>query len=234
MINALIVEDEPNARDDLEEKILTHPEFNIIGKCVDAFEAIKEINSKHPDVVFLDIEMPQISGLEMLCMLDKADMPRIVFVTAYSKYAVEAFEKNAIDYLLKPVKMNRLNITLDRLKENCQPQPVVVDTLSTELKFIPCYIGNQKYLIPKNKVGHAYSTPTTGVHIITQDCQEYHTDLLLKVLEERTPLVRCHRQHLVNIDYIKLIEKLENGGEIRTCCDAVIPISRHYIKQFEK
>ncbi len=235
MIKTLIVDDEPHARDDLEEKISTDSEFNIIGKCADAFEAIKEINSKDPDVVFLDIKMPKISGIDMLSMLDKDNMPRIVFVTAHSEFAIEAFEKNAIDFLLKPVKVDRLKMTLDRLKKNYQPQPVVVDTLPTELKFIPCYIGNKKYLIHKTKVGHAYSTSTTGIHMVTQDCEEYHTDLTLKVLEEKTPLLRCHRQHLINIDYIKLIEILENGlGEIRTCCDTIIPISRNYMNHFGK
>ncbi len=137
MISTLIVDDEPHARDDLEEKITTDPEFNIVGKCTNAFEAIKEINNKRPDVVFLDIIMPKISGIEMLSMLDKNDMPRIVFVTAYGEYAIEAFEKNAIDFLLKPVKTDRLNITLNRLKENYQAQPDIVETLSTEMQFIP-------------------------------------------------------------------------------------------------
>ena len=118
MIKVLIVDDEPHARDDLEEKIGADPEFNIVGKCSNAFETIKEINRQHPDVVFLDINMPKISGIEMLSMLDKSDMPRIVFVTAYGEYAIEAFEKNAIDFLLKPVKMDRLCITLERLKKD--------------------------------------------------------------------------------------------------------------------
>ncbi len=142
MIKVLIVDDEPHARDDLEEKIGADPEFNIVGKCSNAFETIKEINRQHPDVVFLDINMPKISGIEMLSMLDKSDMPRIVFVTAYGEYAIEAFEKNAIDFLLKPVKMDRLCITLERLKKDYQPQPGVIESLSTEMQFIPCYKGS--------------------------------------------------------------------------------------------
>jgi len=104
MISTLIIDDEPHARDDLEKKIRTDPAFNVIGKCANAFEAIREINSKCPDVLFLDIKMPKISGIEMLSMLDKNDMPRIVFVTAYSEHAIEAFEQNAIDFLLKEIR----------------------------------------------------------------------------------------------------------------------------------
>ncbi|MCF6235466.1 MAG: two-component system response regulator BtsR [Gammaproteobacteria bacterium] len=234
MINALIVDDEPHARDDLEEKIGADPDFNIVGKCANAFEAIKEINSKRPNVVFLDIIMPKISGIEMLRMLDKDDMPRIVFVTAYPEYAIEAFEKNAIDFLLKPVKTDRLNITLERLKEDYRPQPDIVKILSTTMQFIPCYKDGCNYLINVKDVCRAFSTTTTGVHIVTgKNCEEFHTDLSLKVLEENTPLVRCYRQHLVDPDCIKMITKQENGlGEIHTVSGAIIPVSRKYMKDF--
>lgn len=234
MINTLIVDDEPHARDDLEEKIGVDPEFNIVGKCANAFEAIKEINSKRPEVVFLDINMPKISGIEMLRMLDKEDMPRIVFVTAHGEYAIEAFEKNAIDFLLKPVKMDRLHLTLKRLKENCQPQTGIVESLSTQMQFIPCYKGNCDYLINVKDVCRAFSSPTTGTHIITREgSQEFHSSLTLKILEENAPLTRCHRQHLINPEAIKYIEKLENGlGQIHTYTGEGIPVSRHYMREF--
>jgi len=234
MINTLIVDDEPHARDDLENKISTDPSFNIIGKCANAFEAIKKINRQQPDVVFLDIKMPKISGIEMLSMLDKDDMPRIVFVTAYSEHAIEAFEKNAIDFLLKPVKTERLNITLERLKDNHQPQTNVIETLSTPMQFIPCYKGNSDYLINVNNICHAFSSPTTGTHIVTQDDdKEFHSSLALKILEENTPLTRCHRQHLINPAAVKHIEKLENGlGQIHTYRGKKVPVSRNYMKNF--
>jgi len=234
MINTLIVDDEPHARDDLENKILTDSVFNIVGKCANAFEAIKEINKKRPDVLFLDIQMPKISGIEMLSMMDKAEMPRIVFVTAYSEYAIEAFEKNAIDFLLKPVKMERLRVTLERLKENCQPQASVIEVLSTQMKFIPCYKGNGDYLININDVCRAFSSPMTGTHIVTQeDNQEFHSGLSLKTLEENASLTRCHRQHLINPKAIKYIEKLENGlGKIHTYGGDTLPVSRNYMKAF--
>ncbi|MCF6283262.1 MAG: two-component system response regulator BtsR [Candidatus Polarisedimenticolaceae bacterium] len=234
MIRIIIVDDEPHALEDLEKKIGADGEFDIVARCANAFEAIKEINSKQPDVVFLDIKMPRISGIEMLSMLDKDNMPRIVFVTAYGEYAIEAFKKNAIDFLLKPVKSDRLNITLARLKENHQPQPVVTETFSTDLKFVPCYLGNQYYLINIREVIYAFSSPTTGTHLVTgDDGQEFHTNLPLKVFDDNSQLVRCHRQHVINSDYIKFIEKLENGlGRIHTYGDQTIPVSRNYMDNF--
>lgn len=234
MIRTIIVDDEPHALKDLEKKIGVDGEFNIVGRCANAFEAIKEINSRQPDVVFLDIKMPRISGIEMLSMLDKDNMPRIVFVTAYGEYAIEAFKKNAIDFLLKPVKCDRLNITLARLKENHQPQPVVTETFSTDLKFVPCYRGNQYYLINIREVIYAFSSPTTGMHLVTgDDSQEFHTNLPLKVFDDNSQLVRCHRQHVINPDYIKFIEKLDNGlGKIHTHGNQTIPVSRNYMDNF--
>ncbi|MCF6323910.1 MAG: two-component system response regulator BtsR [Gammaproteobacteria bacterium] len=232
MINTLIIDDEPHARDDLENKINTDPAFNIIGKCTNAFDAIREINSKRPDVIFLDIKMPRISGIEMLSMLDKSDIPRIVFVTAYGEHAIEAFEKNAIDFLLKPVKADRLQVTLERLKEDCQPQVGVIESLSTQMQFIPCYKGNCDYLINIKDICRAFTSPTTGTHIVTQkESQEFHSSLSLKVLEENTSLTRCHRQHLINPETIKYIEKMENGlGKIHTDGGDTLPVSRNYMK----
>ena len=234
MIRTLIVDDEPHALDDLKGKIGEDNGFEIVATCANAFEAIREINRLTPDVVFLDIKMPKISGIEMLSMLDKETMPRIVFVTAFGEYAIEAFRENAIDFLLKPVDQERLDITLARLKQNHQPQPEVCHTLATDLKFIPCYRGSQYFLINHKEVVHLFSSPTTGVHLITADAeQEFHTNLGLKVFEDNSPLLRCHRQHMVNPDYIKLIERLDNGlGRIHLTGDHVVPVSRNYMSNF--
>lgn len=92
MLNALIVDDEPSARDNLRHLLEAEAEIAIIGECANAIEAISQIHRLQPDVVFLDIQMPRISGLEMVGMLDPNRMPHIVFLTAYDEYAVQAFE----------------------------------------------------------------------------------------------------------------------------------------------
>jgi len=234
MIKTIVVDDEPHAREDLTSRIRQDSEFNVIGECANAFEAIRDINCKEPDVVFLDINMPKITGIEMLSMLDKDTLPRIVFVTAHGEYAIEAFEKNAIDFLLKPVSDQRLNITMQRLKENHQPQAMVSEAFSANLKFVPCYRGSQYYLINVKEIVHAYSSPTTGVHLLTKEStQAYHTNISLKVFEDNSDLIRCHRQHLVNPEAIKFIEKLDNGlGRIFLHEDYTIPVSRNYMDSF--
>ena len=234
MIHTMIVDDEPHALDDLAAKIAKDNNFEIIARCGNAFDAIREINKLTPDVVFLDIKMPKISGIEMLSMLEKDNMPRIVFVTAYGEYAIEAFRENAIDFLLKPVDQARLEITLSRLKQNHQAQPQVRNTLATELKFIPCYWGSHYFLINLKEVVHLYSSPATGVHLVTADDEhEFHTNLGLKVFDDNSSLLRCHRQHMVNPDYIKLIERLDNGlGQIHLTGGCIVPVSRNYMSNF--
>ena len=234
MIRSMIVDDEPHALADLQHKIAADDRFEIIATCANAFDAIREINRLQPEVVFLDIAMPRISGIEMLAMLERDNMPRIVFVTAYGEYAIEAFRENAIDFLLKPVSPERLAITLQRLVENHQPQPALRQAFANDLTLIPCYRANHYYLINIDEVVHLFSTPTTGVQLVTvDDPLGFHTSLSLKVFEENSLMIRCHRQHMVNPRYIKLIEKLENGlGQIHIGADRLIPVSRNYMDNF--
>ncbi len=233
MIRILIVDDEPHACEDLKAKIERDDTFTVIGKCANAFEAVRDINRQRPDVIFLDIKMPKISGIEMLTMLDRDHMPRIVFVTAHGEYAIKAFESNAIDFLLKPVMNNRLAVTLARLKENHQPQPAVVEVFPTDLQFVPCYQGSQFYLVNAKEIIHARSEPTTGVHLLTTSGKTFQTSIPLKVFDDNSPLLRCHRQHMINPEYIKYIERLENGlGRIHAYGDHTIPVSRRYMNDF--
>ena len=122
MIGVLIVDDEPLARQELRRALESAKDLQILGECGDAITAIGQIYQLKPDVVFLDIQMPQITGFEMLGMLNPANMPDIVFLTAYDQYAIHAFEKNAFDYILKPITAERLEITLQRLRGSQRSQ----------------------------------------------------------------------------------------------------------------
>ena len=122
MIRTLIVDDEPYAREELAELLASDPDIEILGMAGNAIEALGLIQQLKPDVVFLDIQMPKLSGMELVAMLDP--LPRIVFVTAFDDYAIQAFEENAFDYLLKPVEPARLAKTLARLRQDITPQPV--------------------------------------------------------------------------------------------------------------
>lgn len=122
MIRTLIVDDEPYAREELMQQLAAEPDIELLGTAANAIEALPLIQRLRPDVVFLDIQMPKLSGMELVAMLDP--LPRIVFVTAFDDYAIQAFEENAFDYLLKPVEPARLAKTLARLRQDLSPQPM--------------------------------------------------------------------------------------------------------------
>ncbi|SIO02130.1 two-component system response regulator BtsR [Salinivibrio sp. ES.052] len=228
MIKALIVDDELHAREALEDELLALGDVEVIGQCNNAIDALKTINQTRPDVVFLDIQMPRVTGLELLAMLDPDTMPKVVFVTAYDEYAVQAFEENAFDYLLKPVETVRLKKSLEKLtRELSQKNDYQVITPALDL--LPCAGHNRIILIPHQDVEVARTT-VTGIALLTTN-GESTTHLSLKVLEDKTPLMRCHRQYLIHPGAIREIRLLDNSlAEVITVSGHVVPVSRRYLK----
>lgn len=235
MLSALVIDDELLAREELTELLEETGHIEVIDQASNAIEGLKKINQLKPDVVFLDIQMPQITGIELLGMLDPDTMPKVVFVTAYDEFAIQAFEDNAFDYLLKPVDTCRLDKTIQRLIKSqltVNKQQVAAIT-PPSLDQIPCIGLNRIVIIPTKDVEFSYSD-ISGVHIQTHD-QKADSQLTLKMLEEKTNLVRCHRQFLVNIQAIKEIKLLENGlAEIITVSGHPLPVSRRYLKTLKE
>lgn len=229
-MKVLIVDDEQLAREELRCLLEQANDVEIVGESANAIEAIAAINRQSPDVVFLDIQMPRVNGLEMLSMLDPERMPRIVFLTAHDEYALQAFEENAFDYLLKPIDTQRLEKTMQRLrKDRVAQQDMAPLTTANPLRQIPCSGQNRIYLVRLEDVEFVSSTPS-GIYVIGHDGTERFTELTLRTLEERTPLMRCHRQYLVNPDHIKEIHFGENGvAEIQTVGGQMVPVSRRFL-----
>ncbi len=229
MIRVLIVDDEPPARDELRVLLEAAGGVTILGEAANALKAIASINRLQPEVVFLDIQMPRISGLEMLGMLAPDHAPRIVFLTAHDDYAVQAFEENAFDYLLKPLDPARLGKTLQRLQRDRSPQDVSVLKRANPLRQIPCSGHNRIVLLRVEDVEYVESR-SSGVFVVSQDGQERFTELSLQMLEDRTGMFRCHRQFLVNLDRIGELRFAEGGlGEIATLAGRKVPVSRRFL-----
>lgn len=234
MLSAVVIDDELFAREELTELLEETGKIEVIAQASNAIEGLKFINQLKPDVVFLDIQMPQITGIELLGMLDPDTMPKVVFVTAYDEFAIQAFEDNAFDYLLKPVDTQRLDKTVRRLLKSQQNTLEQINAVSPQcLDQIPCIGLNRIVIIPTKEVEFAYSD-ISGVHVQTAQ-QKATSQLTLKVLEEKTNLVRCHRQFLINVQAIKEIKLLENGlAEIVTTSDHPLPVSRRYLKSLKE
>jgi two-component system LytT family response regulator len=232
MLTALIIDDEAPSRDELKALLASASDVEVIDECANAIEGITAIHRLRPDVVFLDIQMPRVSGLEMIGMIDPSALPRIVFVTAYDEHALKAFEEHAADYLLKPIDPRRLAKTLDWLRSDARPSSAALEASKERLRQIPCSGRNRVFLLALDEVEYV-NTEISGVQVVAAGKQG-RTELTLKVLQERTPLIRCHRQFLVNLDQIAEIEFLENGaGEIVTRSGKRVPVSRRHLRDIK-
>ena len=226
MLRVLIVDDEPLARENLRVLLQEQSDIEVVGECANAIEGIGAVHKLRPDVLFLDIQMPRISGLEMVGMLDPEHRPYIVFLTAFDEYAVKAFEEHAFDYLLKPIEEKRLEKTLTRL---CQER-----TAQQPLKFIPCTGHSRIYLLQMDDVAFV-SSRLSGVYVTSAEGNEGFTELTLRTLESRTPLIRCHRQYLVNMAHLKEIRLEDNGqAELVLRAGQTVPVSRRYLKSLKE
>lgn len=232
MLTALIIDDEGPSREELKALLANAPDIEVIAECANAIEGLSAIHRLRPDVVFLDIQMPRVSGLELVGMIEPAALPHIVFVTAYDEHALKAFEEHAADYLLKPVDPQRLAKTLDWLRSGARPSAKAFPGADIALQQIPCIARNRIFLIALDDVEYV-NTEVSGVQVVGCNRQGV-TELTLKLLQERTPLIRCHRQYLVNLNQIAEIELLENGAaEIITHSGKRVPVSRRHLREIK-
>jgi len=228
MMRAVVVDDELLAREELAALLEETGEIALVGSCANAIQAIRTIKSTRPDVIFLDIQMPKLDGLKMLGMIDPEIMPCVIFVTACDEYAINAFEENAIDYLLKPVQPERLARAIERLKrflgEGRRPSYA-----SPTIERIPCMGSQSIKLIDTSEVEFVRSSEM-GIHVVTSK-GEFLTELTLTVLEAKTRhLVRCHKQFLVNIRQIdEIIRQDPSTAMLKTRSGKQVPVSRRFL-----
>ena len=232
MMRALIVDDELYARKGLQVLLQRTGEFDVVGACGDAVDALSVIRKERPQVLFLDIQMPAIGGFELLSMIEEEIMPHVVFVTAYDEYAVKAFEQNALDYLLKPVQSERLTKTVQKLKKTLAEgtHPLYA---TPAIQRIPCLMINKVKLIPTSEVEYVRSD-AAGVYVVSPK-GEFFTDLTLTVLENKTKLFRCHKQFLVNLERIdEILFRDSLGAELKMSSDRTVPVSRRFLKKVKE
>jgi two-component system LytT family response regulator len=226
MLRALVVDDEVHAREELAALLRETGHVEVVATCADAVAAIPVLRRERPDVLFLDVQMPAVSGFELLSLLDPDELPPVVFVTAHDAFAVRAFEANAVDYLLKPVEPERLARTVARLQlGQARPPPAA---LAPAIRRIPCQGARSIRLVDLDEV-EAVRSSEAGVYVVTAT-GEHFTDLTLRVLEERGGFLRVHKQHLVNVDrVVELLFGDEEGSTVRTRSGLSVPVSRRFL-----
>ena len=221
-LKTLIVDDEPVARKVLREDLEAMEEIEIVGEADSGTSALNQIAGRHPDLVLLDLQMPGMNGFEVIAKIrGGSHVPVIVIVTAYDKHALEAFEAGAIDYLLKPVRQERLEQTIDRVRRFTEREAIerlarlqeIGDPLPNHqrLRKVVGKAGAEYFLLNANDI---YSFQAEGdiVWIFTAR-NKFLATQTLDALEERlrdTPFQRIHRNALVNVDHVRKISHLSS------------------------
>jgi len=228
---AIIVEDEKLARDLVRNYLFSHSNIDLIGEFSDGFSGLKAINELKPDIVFLDVQMPKLTGLELLELVE--ELPHIIFTTAYDEYAINAFDLNAVDYLLKPFSKKRFDKALDKVFEKIEGSQTTnnVTQLKThiseskEIDKIVVKSNNNIYVIPLFEILYIESEDdyvmihtTKGKHLKHQTMKFYEENL------NASTFIRIHRSYIVKISEINKIEKygkdtyqviLKNGVDLK-------------------
>ena len=205
-MTVLIADDEPVARQVLREHVESIPSLEIAGEASTGNETLQRILDWGPDVVLLDQQMPELDGLAVVRSLRGAHTPLIIFVTAYEQHALEAFEVGAVDYLLKPVRRERLEKAIEKARRQLKSLPAAPGP-----KKIVGRRGTDLYLLDPAEIV-AFQADGELVHIITTG-QRYLSDHSLKALEEkldRSRFRRVHRGTLINTDHLRKISPLSS------------------------
>jgi two-component system LytT family response regulator len=221
-IKTIIVDDEKFAREALREALCNYGELDIINECKNGFEALKVIKKEKPQLIFLDIKMPEISGFDLVEMIE-GEPVQIVFVTAFDEFAIKAFEKNAIDYILKPINPRRLDITMEKVKQKMishQPQPLKELIYSHKEKNAPIQkilvkIGSNAYILSIDDIIYFQAADDyVKIHHKEKNFLKYETLSKLYHLLDQEVFCRVHRSFIININYLIRIEPYEKDRHI--------------------
>ena len=222
-IKAIIIEDEKPASDLLLHYLKNFPQIIISGTFSDGFSGLKAINEIHPQLVFLDIQMPKLTGLEILELLEYK--PALIFTTAYDQYAVKAFEANAVDYLLKPFHNDRFNVAvnkaIEKISQNENFQPVIQSTIQSleqrpeKIERIAVRTGSKIQVIPTEQIlyleadGDYVKIHTKEGNYLKEKTMRYFESSLTE-----NKFVRIHRSFIVNVDMIQKVEYYDKESHV--------------------
>jgi two-component system LytT family response regulator len=261
-IRAIIVDDEPLAREGLRLQLANEPDITLIGEYDTGTAAIKAINQDKPDLVFLDIQMPVVNGFDVVKKIDPAHIPMIVFITAYDRYALHAFEVHALDYLLKPIDDQRLHKSLQRVRtlfeqhrltefaarlngllaevgaitpDNASISSVTNRCISTPLQRIAVKSGNSIQFIQVHDIQWIQAA---GDYVYVHSNGQKHLirETLTYFADNLPPrqFQRIHRSAIVNLDAIRELHCCEHGEYIVHLHDKTkLRLSRTYREKLQ-
>ena len=233
MLKAIIVDDEAPARSELKYLLDELGQTEVVAEASNVRDAIESLKAHPCDVMFLDINMPEASGLQLADALQRLKFPpAVVFVSAYSEHALAAFKVNAVDYLLKPVDSERLSQAIQRVLER-----VTLHAKVQKLERIPVEKAGKKILIGIDTI--RYVMARDDYAYLQTDTDRYFSTVSLAQLEKRLDghgFFRVHRGYLVNLSMVTEVESVSGGTLLLSLdqCDEQIPVSRRRVSALKK
>jgi two-component system, LytTR family, response regulator len=225
VIRTVIVDDEPLAREGLRRLLSEDPAMTLVAECRDGVEAVRTITAERPDLVILDVQMPEVDGFGVISAIGPEAMPPVVFITAHDRYAVDAFNVHAVDYLLKPVDPARFRETINRVKKIVGTKGQ--DDFHRKIAALMAHMGSQQRTpsdrIAVRSTGRVVLVPfreilwieAAGDYITLHTAGERHVlRETMTAAESMFPsdrFIRIHRSFIVNIDYVKEFRPLFRG-----------------------
>ncbi|PLT29706.1 LytR/AlgR family response regulator transcription factor [Peribacillus deserti] len=244
MMTAFIVDDEPLARDELRYLLLRTREVEVLGESSSMFDALEQIKGLKPDLVFLDIELSEDSGLEVAAQIREMEhVPAIIFATAYDEFALQAFELNAVDYVLKPFDEERLRQTLDKIKAIRTIGGIAAPAAAgirpaSEQQLGKLAVTSEDKIVLVDKGSIVYIATAEGKTLVKTMEAEYKVSDTLTAVEKKLhahDLVRVHRSYLVSLNHIAEIEPWFNSTYNLLMKDgSKVPVSRTYVKDLKQ
>lgn len=233
MIKTILIDDEPLARDITKFYLESYPEIEIVAECSDGFEGLKAITQFKPDFIFLDIQMPKISGFEMLELVEHP--PGVIFTTAFDEYAIKAFEVNAVDYLLKPIEKDRFDTAISRLLAKLNQGVNVTNELLETAALSPAQ--HNRVVVKKGGVIkilnvmdiHYFEADDDHVKLSTTEGVFYKNKTMSffeKTLDS-SQFIRIHRSYIINLSQVTKIELKEKDSYVVLLkSDIWLPVSK--------
>ncbi len=234
MIKAIIIDDEPLAREVVKEYLLGHEGIQLVTECNDGFEGLKAIQQYQPDIIFLDIQMPKINGFELLELVE--EMPAVIFTTAFEEHAIRAFEVNAVDYLLKPFSKDRFDKAVQKWIErrSAAPSPETATLLETaasspvQRNRVVVKINGKIKIIPVQDI-HYLEAADDYVKIVTQEGTFLKNKTMSFFEQTLDPqqFTRVHRSYILNVNQVTRIDPYEKENHLAILrCGAKVLVSK--------
>lgn len=237
MKKVVIADDEKAGRQLIKEYLSDYPDLVLIGEANNGVDAIKEINTFKPDLVFLDIQMPGKTGFEVLNYLD--EIPRIIFSTAYDEYALQAFEVHAVDYLLKPYTKARFKTAIERLSQDQNQLQALVQNVVLNDSTYPSRVLVQfnKKLISIKVEDIVWVEAYGDYSKVHTDTNAFLSNFGISDLESKlnpAVFVRVHRSSIINLDQVKELDRYGKSYDVTMSNGEVVRVSRGYMDTLKK